>query len=98
MLRNAKINGREEEEMETEREEEKEKEIEGRGRQERGRIDKMIDLQGQRHRKVPLDSDRSGSLQSSVSLECERCLLRHAALDVYAAKRDGTCSFEHVSR
>ena len=26
----------------------------------------MIDLQGQRHRKVPLDSDRSGSLQSSV--------------------------------
>ena len=27
---------------------------------------KMIDLQGQRHRKVPLDSDRSGSLQSSV--------------------------------
>ena len=52
--------------METEREEEKEKEIEGRGRQERGRIDKMIDLQGQRHRKVPLDSDRSGSLQSSV--------------------------------
>jgi hypothetical protein len=58
--------GREEEEMETEREEEKEKEIEGRGRQERGRIDKMIDLQGQRHRKVPLNSDRSGSLQSSV--------------------------------
>jgi hypothetical protein len=52
--------------METEREEEKEKEIEGRGRQERGRIDKMIDLQGQRHRKVPLNSDRSGSLQSSV--------------------------------
>jgi hypothetical protein len=26
----------------------------------------MIDLQGQRHRKVPLDSDKSGSLQSSV--------------------------------
>ena len=29
-------------------------------------MDKKIDLQGQRHREVPLGSDRSGSLQSSV--------------------------------
>ena len=60
--------GQEEEEMETEREEEKEKEIEGRGRQEKGRIDKMIDLQGQRHRKVPLDSDRSVTRNISTFL------------------------------
>ena len=52
--------------METERKEEEEEESEGGGRQERGRRDKKIDLQGQRHRQVPLGSDRSGSLQSSV--------------------------------
>ena len=77
--------GQEGEEMETEREEEEEEESEGGGRQERGRMDKKIDLQGQRHREVPLGLDRSGSLEQLTSEQTAN--ERQTAHDLFSSSK-----------
>jgi hypothetical protein len=93
--------GQEEEEMETEREEEEEEESEGGGRQERGRMDKKIDLQGQRHREVPLDSDRSGSLEQLTSEQtanerqtANEVAASHAVSRAYWSEKDHRRGFQ----